>query len=78
VVSGQPQISIKAPTGILGRIVLSFRLVRDHAGAFEIGRCFLIYVGTPNMAQSYVQRAGIAAGGIFYNVQPGTAAQLKN
>jgi hypothetical protein len=23
------------------------------------------------------QRAGIAAGGIFYNVQPGTAAQLK-
>ena len=22
-------------------------------------------------------RAGIAAGGIFYNVQPGTAAQLK-
>jgi hypothetical protein len=24
------------------------------------------------------QRAGIAAGGIFYNVQPGTAAQLKN
>ena len=25
-----------------------------------------------------MQRAGIAAGGIFYNVQPGTAAQLKN
>ena len=25
----------------------------------------------------YCQRAGIAAGGIFYNVQPGTAAQLK-
>ncbi len=24
-----------------------------------------------------IQRAGIAAGGIFYNVQPGTAAQLK-
>ena len=24
-----------------------------------------------------LQRAGIAAGGIFYNVQPGTAAQLK-
>jgi hypothetical protein len=23
------------------------------------------------------QRTGIAAGGIFYNVQPGTAAQLK-
>jgi hypothetical protein len=23
------------------------------------------------------QRAGIAAGGIFYDVQPGTAAQLK-
>jgi hypothetical protein len=24
-----------------------------------------------------IQRTGIAAGGIFYNVQPGTAAQLK-
>ena len=24
-----------------------------------------------------VLRAGIAAGGIFYNVQPGTTAQLK-
>ena len=24
-----------------------------------------------------LQRTGIAAGGIFYNVQPGTAAQLK-
>jgi hypothetical protein len=30
--------------------------------------CLLIFLN---------QRAGIAAGGIFYNVQPGTAAQLK-
>jgi hypothetical protein len=29
------------------------------------------------VVEYYCQRAGIAAGGIFYNVQPGTAAQLK-
>ncbi len=28
-------------------------------------------------SRSDIQRAVIAAGGIFYNVQPGTAAQLK-
>jgi hypothetical protein len=29
------------------------------------------------MSYAYRQRTGIAAGGIFYNVQPGAAAQLK-
>ena len=36
--------------------------------AYKLRECFL---------KGYSQRAGIAAGGIFYNVQPGTAAQLK-
>jgi len=30
-----------------------------------------------SLSTNAAQRAGIAEGGIFYNVQPGTAAQLK-
>ena len=44
-----------------------------------IPRQLIILKGIFNLwcSKPYAQRAGIAAGGIFYNVQPGTAAQLK-
>ena len=52
------------------------RIVRQNLGTVAFAKSEVPCVQLLGMA-NFVLRAGIAAGGIFYNVQPGTAAQLK-